>query len=149
MSPILSLHQNWLCHALPGFMMIYNDLYYFYCIQLFIYTYIYIFIYLLNYLLYSQYLFIVYVGVASPGWHHQGGITGVASPGWHHLLDLFVLCHPDHQGFRNTTNATATDVECSSQHSCSWWERTAMEGASTGLTHSVFDMFWKIAGWLH
>mmetsp|Transcript_42294 Transcript_42294/g.86296 ORF Transcript_42294/g.86296 Transcript_42294/m.86296 type:complete len:206 (+) Transcript_42294:39-656(+) len=26
------------------------------------------------------------------------------------------------RGFRNTTNATATDVECSSQHSCSWWE---------------------------
>ena len=114
MTPILSLHQNWLCQDLWWFTMIYT----FSIVYIYIYLFIYLFIYLLISLQYSVFIYCLC----------RGGITGVASPGWHHLLDLFVLCHPDHQGFRNTTNATATDVECSSQHSCSWWERTAMEG---------------------
>ena len=56
-SPILSLHQNWLCHALPGFMMIYNDLYYFYCIQLFIYTYIYIYLFIELFIIQSVFIY--------------------------------------------------------------------------------------------
>ena len=50
--------------------MIYNDLYYFYCIQLFIYTYIYIYLFIELFIIQSVFIYCLC----------RGGITGVASP---------------------------------------------------------------------
>lgn len=117
-TPILSLHQNWLCQDLWWFTMIYTIS----IVYIYIYSFYFIYLFIYWFLYYTVFIFCLF----------RGGITGVASPS---RLPQYYECHG--HGCRVQPPAFVQLVGEDGH------------GGSIHWLDPVFDMFWKIAGWLH